>query len=48
MDDEVANLLDITLVLDPRFKTKYVKRVDDVLVQQCDTLASATPEPPRN
>ena len=28
VDDEVTSLLDITSVLDPRFKVKYVRKVD--------------------
>ena len=33
VDDEVTSLLDITSVLDPRFKVKYVRKVDDVLAR---------------
>ena len=40
MDDEVASLSDITSVLDPRFKTKYVKQVEDVLVRVREEGAS--------
>ena len=31
MDNEVTGLLDITSVLDPRFKVKYLEEVDEVL-----------------
>ena len=33
MDDEVTSLLDVTSVLDLRFKVKYVRKVDDVLAR---------------
>ena len=33
MDDEVMSLLDITSVLDPRFKVKYVRKIDDALAR---------------
>jgi len=32
-DDKVISLLDITSVLDPRFKVQYVNKVDDVLAR---------------
>jgi len=40
MDNEVVNLLDVTSVLDARFKVKYVKQVDDVLARVREEGAS--------
>ena len=31
-DEEVTSLLDLSLILDPRFKVKYVRNVDEVLI----------------